>query len=176
MTKMYVANFTKQVHSFIYRLPGTKNARQQAIEIGQQVRLSGELTQIDVDSVIEQKAPYGFIRADEVGKMRKFVGLCYSIDKPVPMDAIRRGIEQNMKALEVVGANNRKEAALAVASQVEENAPGSLKALEMTVEEDAKGELGDDFGEQTVRVDTEAPGEQTSTRPEASARRNKNKK
>jgi hypothetical protein len=158
--KMFIANCTKQVVSFIYRLPEVSASRQQQIEIGGQIQISGDLTKIEVDAIIEQHTKYGLVAADELDRSKPFIGLCYSIDKPVRVGKVEQAIEHNDKVLEQRGAQTRKESALAVASQVEQNSPGGLTALEMTVEQEKPGSEGDVVGAQTVRVDRNAPAQE----------------
>lgn len=173
--KMYIANCTKQVASFIYRLPEHHQQRQQQIEIGGQTQISGDLTQLEVDAIIEQHTKYGLVAADDLDRTKPFIGLCYSIDKPVRIGKLEQALVHNDKVLEQRGAQTRKEAALAVAKNVEQQTGEGLTALEMTIEQDKAGTDGDVVGAQTVRVDRNAP-EQELTGDAAKRQRNSRKK
>jgi hypothetical protein len=177
--KMYVANLTKQVQSFCYRLPEGRSPRQQEIAIGGQTLLSGDLTKMEVDSIIEQHAKYGLVDVAEIDRTKPFAGLCYSIDKPISVEKIRRGLAHNDDVLVDRGRQTQKEAALAVARQVNETNPNALTALEMDVSLDKKGDSEDTFGDQKVRVDTNAPSseitDEKSARQAARERRKASK-
>lgn len=145
--KMYVANLTQQAWDFGYRLPEQPGVRKQRIEMGSQVRIAGELSQRDIDAIVEQYGKYGLIRVDEIDRTKAFAGVCYSIDKTVPIDKIRRGIEHNNEILVERGKEQRKEAAVATNAQIEsqlptENGAPALQALEVTIEEDKSGDFG----------------------------------
>ena len=114
MAKMYVANLTRQAQDFIYRLPETRKSTFQQIPVGGQVLLSGDLTTKDIEAVIQQHAPYGMVPAAEVAKRREFNGLCFALDRPVPIEALRRGLEANRAVLDARGVELRRQAAIAV--------------------------------------------------------------
>jgi hypothetical protein len=138
--KLYVANCTKQVQDFVYRVPETLGpARMQRIEIGRQVPLSGDLNTKQIDSIIEQHAKYGLVPADEVDRTKPFIGMCYAVDKPVPLTRMQSAIIHNDEVLALRGQHLRQEAAVAVNNAMEDQAPGSgLKELEMTIVEDQR--------------------------------------
>lgn len=167
--KMYVANCTQQEQSFVYRVPEYPAPRQQLIRIGTQVQISGDLTQTEIDAIISQHRKYGLVEASDIDRTKPFVGLCYSIDKPVRETAIRGAIAHNRDVLAKRGEETRKEAAIAVANAIEESNPGVLGALELSVEEatpigvkqGAPIEDVDRLGEQKVRVDRNAPEKET---------------
>jgi hypothetical protein len=118
--KMFVANATKQVVNFMYRVPETLSLRSQDIAIGSQVQLSGDLDQAAIDYVIEQHARYGMVAADEVNRAREFTGLCYSIDKPVKMEKIETLIYHNVDKLVEFGKQMRQEAALSAGGTLDQ--------------------------------------------------------
>lgn len=147
--KMYIANCTAQVHDFIYRVVESPALRTQKIEIYGQIVVSGNLTDKDVDFIVEQHARYGLIPVSEIDRTRPFIGMCYQVDKPIEVAKIRRAIEHNRDVLQERGVELRKEAAIAVNNKLEEqltdgrgNPIGTaLTALEMSVVEENPGQL-----------------------------------
>ncbi len=110
--KLYVANCTKQKVNFLYRLPEHPSSREQPLPIGAQILISGDLSQKDVDYIIEQHRLYGMIEANE-RPQQGFVGLCYSIGKPVPSSPMQSLIQHNTEVMTNTGRVMRQEAAIA---------------------------------------------------------------
>jgi hypothetical protein len=138
--RLYIANCTQQIQQFHYRVPETGGAmaggvRVQPIDIGSQVLLTGDLNQLQVDSIVAQQRKYGLVKIDEVDRTRGFSGMCYSIDKPVPVSKIIYVMEQNKSVLDQRGRKTRLEAAVAVNQQIETNMDDQLKKLEFEVKE-----------------------------------------
>lgn len=138
--KMYVANCTQQVQDFVYRVPGQSAPRRQPIQIGEQIKLSGDLEEADVNYIISQHAKYGMIRVDEIDRTRTFIGLCYDIDKPVPGKRILIAIEHNQEVLTARGEQIRKESAVALSNYTEarlqdSRLPGTIREVEVSVTE-----------------------------------------
>lgn len=162
--KMYVANCTNQVQAFLYRAPGTKSNRNQPIDIGRQVQISGDLNTKDIEAIVEQHSKYGMVAVDEIDRTKAFVGVCYSIDKPVPIEKIKRAAEHNKGVLIEAGRENRKLAAVAVNNEVEKQAPGALNSLELSIEEQESKDGRDREVSENITVDkTATPG--TSSKP-----------
>lgn len=152
---MFIANCTLQVQDFQYRLPEKDKLFKQSIPIGQQIRVSGDLTTKDIESIVEQHSPYGMVRADEIDRTKTFVGYCWS-EKRIDMARVQRAIEGNKLVLVERGKVIRQEAAIAVNNAVENEAGNDqLKSLEMTVQEDTKDK--DREVHETVRVDRSEP-------------------
>ena len=133
--KLYIANCTQQVQSFMYRVPETPAPRMQPIGIGQQIQISGDLSQFDIDAIVEQHSRYGLVAVDAIDRTRPFIGVCYSVDKHVPVDKIKRALEHNESVLIERGRVMRQEAAVALNNSLEEQTDG-LKNLELTVQEE----------------------------------------
>ena len=137
--KVYIGNATKQVLRFSYRPPG-KGIRAQDIPIGGQVLLSGDLTTDEVDAALKQNEPYGLIDVKEIDRTKAFVGICYSLDKPISLSYLQRALDQNHRVLVERGKEIRTNAAIAVnqglEEQLEENQLGGLGSLEMSVVEE----------------------------------------
>lgn len=113
--KIFVANTTKQNQSFHYRLPENQRLLVLNIPIGRQEPISrNELSTPEADAIIHQLRAYGAVRQDEVDRTKPFVGLCFSIDKPVKDTIIERVVGHNDDVLTERGAEIRKQAAVAI--------------------------------------------------------------
>lgn len=156
--KLYIANCTHQNQVVFYRVPENPSPRQQHIEIGHQIQISGDLNPIQIESIINQLRPYGMVAVDEIDRTKPFIGMCYAVDKSIKVDFILRAHEHNSKVLTEMGQKYRQEAAVATNNAVEQNLKGNLKlnALDIEViEEPRKDGTGSDFSE-TVRVSRDA--------------------
>lgn len=137
--KIYVANCTKQVQDFVYRSIGAATPRMVRIDIGSQQQLPGAWNTEDVQYLEEQHRRYGLIPVAEVNRTRDFIGVCYSIDKPVDIDRIRIALVNNDEVLTERGRVLRQHAAVAAADSIEQGGqPGMLRSLEMSVQEEPK--------------------------------------
>ncbi len=134
--RVYVANCTQQVQDFAYRVLGQNGIRRQTIEIGRQVLLSGsDWGTPEIEHLVKQHARYGMVALGDVDRTKPFVGLCYSIDKPVPVEKLRRALAHNKEVLQERGKVLRQETAVAMNSILEEGEAGGPKELEVSVEE-----------------------------------------
>lgn len=122
MAKLFIANTTKQHHDFAYRIAEERQARQETIRAGTQMAIGGELTHDVIVSIIQQHEAYGLRDATTISRMRDFVGLCYSIDKPVPLDNMLYTFEKNDETLNDRAANRREQAAAAIAQNIQSSA------------------------------------------------------
>jgi hypothetical protein len=147
MPKLFVANATPQVHEFTYIVPDDDNGRVtrwqprvQPIRPGGQVQIAGDLNVKQIESIIEHHSRYGMVAVSEIDRTKRFVGLCYSLDKPVSAARIHQLMNGNMDVLELKGRKMREEAAIAVSNEIEDTMreqrmPGELKAFEINVTE-----------------------------------------
>ena len=74
---MFVANATRQVWRFMFRLPENKQEFSQTIGVGMQEKVISPpagLSTADIASIIEQYSVYGMIPVDEIGKVKGFIG------------------------------------------------------------------------------------------------------
>lgn len=175
--KLYVANCTAQVHDFTYRMLETDSVRRQRIEMFAQVQITGDLNQLEVDYIVKQYAVYGLVRVDEIDRTKPFIGMCWQVDKPIAVEKIRRALEHNKLVLDEMGRKFRQEAAIATNNRLQSglvdgngNPIGpQLTALEMSVQEEREGQIGDHVPiAEGVRVTAaEAP----TTRPTKRRRR-----
>jgi hypothetical protein len=133
---MFIANGTQQNIDFQYRLPNVKNYRAQLIPIGQQIKISGELSQEDINAIITGHSIYGMVASKEIANFRGFfIPYVYSINSPISSETMSELIVQNRIYHETLGKKLREEAAVAVSSTIENNTTDNLKSLEMSIEE-----------------------------------------
>ena len=155
--KLFVANPTKQQINFTYRLPDSRSAKMVPIAMGQQMQIGGDLTQAELDYVIEQNQKYGLVAVADMSKSAG-VTMIYSIDKPVPVGKLHEAIAGHTNMLEDRGRQIRQEAAVAVNNTLKDSV-GPLRTLEMSaVEEEPRGGFVDDskqFSERLVVASTE---------------------
>lgn len=143
MAKMYVANGTRQVQDFNYRLPGDPQPYQVRIPIGMQVKLPNDLSQPEIDHIIKKNAKYGFVDADEAKRRKHYIGMIYALDKPVPSPKVEFVLMHNLDILRARGKENRKMAALTANKKLEEQLaaiPGlaNLEGMEMEITQEVK--------------------------------------
>lgn len=123
MTKMYVANGSKKIHIFAFRLPtGVKmpNGREElgnvvtySIPMGGQVCVGDDLTTPEVDAILKQHKPYGLVDSADIDRLQAYHGLCYSLDKPVQSNRITYLLHNNDSQLRILGRQIRQETAIA---------------------------------------------------------------
>lgn len=178
---LYIANCSMQNISFVYRIPGNPSPRTQIIPIGQQVKISGELTSDEIDSIIDQHRVYGLVDVKEIERVRgKFGGMCYSIGSPVSSDKLGYARQIKIESLVEQGKKIRQEAAISVSNQIEENLEGNmnLNGLEMTIQEEDRKLSADEEGgkriAEGIRVRRDA--EPTNEEPAVSRGRGRPKK
>jgi hypothetical protein len=88
--KLYIANCSKNEHLFTYMLPEVPRPFSHSIRAGGQIEIPGG--QDAIDAIIKQHEIYGMQPVDKVGK--GFGGLCYRLDKPISVEAIKSGFTQ----------------------------------------------------------------------------------
>ena len=162
MSKLYIANTTKKLQIFHYRMP--EDPRPQALMIhirpgGQEVIPYRDLSPQAVEAIVAPHRPYGLISVDEVPRHKPFVGMCYSVDKPVPLERIQVGLKHNDELLAHQGRETRIAAAVALNNAIEQQTGQQLSNLEISIEEENpekhQGE-GDALGRETLSVSREA--------------------
>ena len=92
--KLYIANTTKQRHIFTFRQLETGRLRQIPIEHGSQMMVLDGSTE-EVEAVIQHHQVYGLVDSTKIDQSQAFVGLCYSINKPVSASVIEKTIRDN---------------------------------------------------------------------------------
>lgn len=135
--KVFVANTTRQIQDFNWRMVGSNALHRMQIDVGQQVQLPGTWQPEDIDYLQKQHRPYGLVEVGEIDRRKDFIGLCYSINRAIPVEKIRRALVTNQDVLEERGRTLRQHAAVAAAQQAMQAHPDArLTALEMTIQEE----------------------------------------
>jgi hypothetical protein len=150
--KLFIANCTRQVLDFMYRLPEHPTPIHQKIEMGQQIAVPRDLSMPDIEYVVNQHRIYGMVDVKDVDHTKAFIGTCYSVDKPVSINKIQLALSHNTDVLAERGREQRKEAAVAISNQLDEATGGkSLTETDVSIVEE-KGANGADpsFGEGVV--------------------------
>ena len=136
---LYIANASMQTFDFMYRVPGTNGVRKQTIPIGEQIKISGSLSQPEVDAIIDQHRPYGMVESSELDRVRgRFGALVYSVDKPVAASRLAQAQDVRIDDLVKQGAESRKAAAIQANKLIEDELPrgSTLNKMIMTMQEE----------------------------------------
>lgn len=151
MPSLFIANTTKQDHTFYYRikLPNhrttdegkiqthSNDLRQQSIPAGTQIRLQNrDMSEADVKGILEQHERH-LIEVKSLKRVRGFVGLSYSVGDPVPLDEMLARFEQNDKVKEAEATTRLQQTATAIADRmrkVNPNAPLATASVEVVEE------------------------------------------
>ncbi|WP_370602285.1 hypothetical protein [Citrobacter cronae] len=132
--KLHIANTTKQRHDFAYRKPETGRLVYHPINAGSQaVVIDG--TRAEIDLIIQQHAEYGLIDATKIDQNRIYIGLCYSIDKPVASKVIEKAMRDNDGHLNRAAHDRRQASVLATDSALSEQDNGYRGELEVSAEQ-----------------------------------------
>jgi hypothetical protein len=94
--KLFIANCSRQAHTFNYKLPEKTQSFGVTVPAGGQHVIDNQSDVIH--HIIRQHEPYGFQRCDRVDK--DFSGICYAIDKPVTVGRIEENAEQKTENLD----------------------------------------------------------------------------
>lgn len=137
--KLFVANTSKQHQQFLWRSPENPKITPTDIPVGQQRQIGGELTKDVVDSIIAHHARYGMRAAREIKNYRGYVGLAYSVDKPVDMETFYEQEERNSSALDESSQALREETAAVIANQTSETLGTPIKRAEIEIVERTEG-------------------------------------
>jgi hypothetical protein len=115
---LYIANCSKQVWMFTFRVPGMQSGYfVKAIPAGQQICLD-HLTSDEIALVIAHWEIYGMKSAEEMSRRKGYTGLCYRLEKPVVMDAMLATYEQNDDALTQAADERRVKTATRIATDI----------------------------------------------------------
>jgi len=135
--KLYIANCTTQNHDFIYNAPEVKGSRKQMIPAGGQMQIHDNMNLQAIDYIVKQHEKYGLVPADKIPREKAFIGLCYSVDKPVNMDQIMTASSQNENVLKEQAVETRKQTAAAIRSQIEDQEVG-VSSVSVEIIQDEK--------------------------------------
>lgn len=164
--RLYVANCSKYVQDFLYRLPEKKNQIfQKIIPIGGQV----EVRDAPMDTlvyIIKQHLHYGLVPVEEIDRTKGFFGLCYSIDRPIDIEKIMNAIDHNEEQLELQSHEHRKRMAASLSNTIDNNmqhTESTLQSLEVEVVEQRKNEA-DSASKRKEAIQVVKPGSKAAAR------------
>ncbi|EOW6510863.1 hypothetical protein ACOZXQ_000583 [Cronobacter malonaticus] len=132
--KLFIANTTKQRHDFAYRQPETGRLIYHPINAGSQVVVM-DGSRAEIDLIIQQHSNYGLIDSAKIDQNRVYIGLCYSIDKPVASKVIEKAMRDNDEHLNRAAHDRRQASALATSNALAEQESGYLGDLEVSAEQ-----------------------------------------
>lgn len=135
--KLFIANTTKQRNIFTFRTLETGRLRQIPIEHGSQMKVLDGSTE-EVEAVIQHHQIYGLVDSTKIDQSKAFVGLCYSVNKPVSAAVIEKTIRDNDVHLTRNAHNRRQASVAALDSTLRESGTGYTGEMEVSVEQ-AKG-------------------------------------
>jgi hypothetical protein len=136
---LYIANATKQILQFEFRL-ADKGRVSRTIGSGGQTVFSG-LKQEQIDRVIYQHRRYNMLPLSEVMGARSYVAYFYSIDRPIKPEVIAMAAARNDGVLVVQGRETRKRLAIAIndnlgSSLAQNNSEARIRGFDLSVVEE----------------------------------------
>lgn len=172
--RMFVANASRHIQNFQYRVPENPQVRQQNIPIGGQIQISGDINIKDVEAIIKQHEKYGLISVDEIASTTKLASLCYQLDKPIHPSKIEHLSNRNIGVLQDRGHEQRKNAAIVLATQLGAGMKEQgmdMESVEVKLTEDdghlardRRSKTGDDRMEETTVITPENKPRQEGSR------------
>lgn len=126
---LYIANTTVQVVDFLYRLSHEDRtgggriygkAIRQIIQPGQQIRLTNDLSKIQIDDIVSHYTIYGMIEYREIDMTRGFAGLCFQVDQRMEADRLTELMLRNQRISVDNARQMREEAAIAAHAAIEQ--------------------------------------------------------
>lgn len=135
--KVFIGNATKQHLAFVYRLPERKAAITQQIPMGTQKKLTEDMSQLDIDAIMDQWGKYGLIPYTELeaGKI-DFSGYLIAVNNPIPGAVMDTAVEYRADVLRQLGREQRELAALEMVRTIERTVPTPATQYEMSVAEE----------------------------------------
>lgn len=144
--KLFIANCSRQAHTFNYKLPEKSQSFGVTIPAGGQHMIDNQSDVIH--HIIKQHEPYGFQRCDKVDKT--FSGICYSIDKPVTVGRIEENAEQKTENLDDLSQSILEANAVSMSNAVD-------KAVMQSGETPKPGEVVVEITGEAVNVEQANP-------------------
>jgi hypothetical protein len=152
---LWIANNTTANHMFVYRLQERQQVFAREIKKGQQIKLA-DLSQDEVERITKQHERYGMVPWKEAHKRKDVVGLVYSTEGPVNMDALLGTFEKNSEIKDDEAQKRRVTTAAAIAENIG-NELGKMNGspmppvrLEVEVTESQDGKLGGSSGVEVI--------------------------
>jgi hypothetical protein len=110
---LYIANLTKFNFQLQFWVEGVNKAVIVNFTPGEQKSVYPDGNSVDHERIIDQHLVYGLTPWSEAGKKRGFVGHCYQLDNPMPLDGMVDLMVKNEDALNAQALERRKEMAVA---------------------------------------------------------------
>lgn len=155
--KLFIANTTKQRHIFTFRVLETGRLRQIPIDHGSQSKVLEGSTE-EIEAVIKHHQVYGLVDATKIDQSRQFVGLCYSIDKPVSANIIEKTIRDNDDHLTRNAHDRRQASVAALDTSLRESGIGYDGEMEFSAEQAKGRDETDDTPTVNEKIVTEKRG------------------
>lgn len=178
MTKLFVANCTRQVQEVHFRLDFTdagqpnpqarfQPAKRMTIPPGRQVPLGGDLHMSQVDDVTKQLETFGLTALADVPRSRgKLIPLLYNVDTPLKPSQIEAVMNANAGILVEQGRERRQAASIATNALVDQVVANEFAAVgleaqtgpkvEVEFEQLEQSEAGERKVEEGYRMDAKA--------------------
>lgn len=155
--KLFIANTTKQRQIFAYRKLETGRLIQIPINHGDQMMVLDGSTE-EVEAVVQHHQVYGLIDSTKIDQSQVFVGLCYSVNKPVSASVIEKTLRDNDIHL-TRGAHGRRQASLAALdTSLRESGTGYSGEMEVSAEQAKGRDENDDAPTVSEKIVTEKRG------------------
>lgn len=149
MARIYVMNCTNQPKQLMWRqyftlddrgMRNTQNIdapRMQTIPAGRQEPVGGDLSHEQIGLLIKQLSRYGLTHVSEArtAKMRGLVPMLYDLDKQVARNVGQDMVAHNQGVLILQGADRRRQAAIAIDSQLAQAVEHDIPKLEVEFEQ-----------------------------------------
>ena len=142
--KLYIGNCSKQVINFTYRSPDQDKICEQTIPIGAQVQVYKDADSAALDYIINQHVLYGLVKVSEIDRTKAFIGACYQFDKPIDVEKIIVASTHNDEVLALVGHEYRKQAAVALSDQLNQNTGGQVSGVSVEIQEEGRADSNRD--------------------------------
>ncbi|WP_343743369.1 hypothetical protein [Herbaspirillum huttiense] len=141
MSRLFIANTTKQNHEFHYWMPEQRKTIVKMIRAGSQEEIHPGAGREAHEYIVAQHVQFGLKPVNEIDRTKEFIGLCYQFDRPISSERMNETFEHNDEVLKQQAQERRKEAAIATESQLEEIASQShngLRNFEVEIVEEAQ--------------------------------------
>lgn len=147
--QLYAANCTPQEFELNYRVPESDRSLKTRLPSGMNQRVGdGSYNAFQVQGIIDQGKSYGMYDVKDMERIPDgmLITVLFSRDEPVKPEIIRDVMSRNRRDLTVVGAERRKELAVAAAHVMNQNDPARADRASVAIQEDQPGTMSSDAG------------------------------
>lgn len=106
MTTLFIGNTKKQHEDFAFNMPESGKRVVRRIPAGHQDIILKDATPEQVAAVVDQHKRYGLVSEAEAKKVRNFIGLMWSTDKPIKLQSLQLAFEHNKEIMEETAQKN----------------------------------------------------------------------